>query len=83
MLGERGRIDLGNLRDGDEGDLGDRRCAFDQPQGRRRLGAHYSAVEPAWARRLAKAIENQAACAAAVKCSGFDAGPPSKRDLYV
>ncbi len=36
---------------------------------------------PALARRLARAIEKQAACAAAISCSGLDPGPSSKRDL--
>ena len=36
---------------------------------------------PAWARRLARAIEKQAAWAAAISCSGLEPGPSSKRDL--
>src|ERR1700676_1708398 len=38
---------------------------------------------PASARMLDRAIEKQAACAAAISCSGFEPGPSSKRDLYV
>src|SRR5689334_11916795 len=30
-----------------------------------------------------RAIEKQAACAAAISCSGFEPGPSSKRDLNV
>src|SRR5690242_4052035 len=42
-----------------------------------------SAGFPAWARRLARAIEKHAAWAAPISCSGFDPGPSSNRDLYV
>jgi len=42
-----------------------------------------SGGEPALARMLDSAIEKQAACAAAISCSGFDPGPSSKRDLNV
>ena len=33
---------------------------------------------PAWARMLDRAMEKQAACAAAISCSGFEPGPSSK-----
>ena len=36
---------------------------------------------PACAKRLARAMEKQAAWAAAINCSGLDPGPSSKRDL--
>ena len=38
---------------------------------------------PAFASMLERAIEKQAACAAAISCSGLDPGPSSKRDLNV
>src|ERR1700686_1920946 len=38
---------------------------------------------PASARRLDRAIEKHAACAAAISCSGFEPGPSSNRDLWV
>src|SRR6185312_10273915 len=42
-----------------------------------------SAVDPACARMLDRAIEKHAACAAAISCSGLEPGPSSKRDLKV
>ena len=83
VLDEGGLVDAGHPSDGDERDLGDRRAAVD---GRSVTVASVwteSGGLPAFASMLESAIEKQAACAAAISCSGFEPGPSSKRDLNV